>query len=64
MKAPPMIVSIFHIAHEVFEIFKLKIIQKPIRNFKTDKNKYQSIKTKLPVLFLEINYGICKLVSA
>lgn len=37
MKAPPMIVSIFHIAHEVFEIFKLKIIQKPIRNFKTDK---------------------------
>ena len=31
-----MIVSIFHIAHEVFEIFKLKIIQKPIRNFKTD----------------------------
>lgn len=37
MKAPPMIVSIFHIAHEVFEFFKLKIIQKPIRNFKTDK---------------------------
>ena len=54
MKPPPMIVSIFHIAHEVFEVFKLKIIQKPIRNFKTDK-KYQSIKTKLPVLFLEIN---------
>lgn len=38
MKAPPMIVSIFHIAHEVFEIFKLKIIQKLSEILKRIKN--------------------------